>query len=253
MDVARRSGKSKSVNYKLIFRRIHKWVGLIVGIQLVLWMASGFIMSYYPIEDVHGDHLWHKTAQPSPLSTEDISFNIKDLMVRYGSQEVSNVRLFARNGQAAYEVRLKDETIYLDANDGETLAPITEQQAITIAKTAYQWTGQYKSIENITDSKQYGEIRGRPLPIWKVNFDDDVNTSLYVSPDYARVTTARSDIWRQFDFFWMLHIMDYDTRDNFNTWLLILASSLGFFIALSGMILIFYAFTKKDFRWIRKR
>lgn len=252
MDVAGGSVKSKSVNYKLIFRRLHKWLGLIVGIQLVLWMASGFIMSYYPLDEVHGDHLWNKTARPDAIRADDISFGINDLMMRYGDGAVTTVRLFSRNGQSAYEIHLKDKTLYIDANNGEILTPITEQKAIAIARTAYRWTGHYKSIENVTDIEQYGEIRGRPLPIWKVNFDDDVNTSLYVSPDYARVTTARSDIWRQFDFFWMLHIMDYDTRDNFNSLLLILASSLGFFIALTGLILIFYAFSKKDFRWIRK-
>ena len=253
MDVARQPSKSKAVNYKLIFRRVHKWIGLIVGIQLVLWMASGFIMSYNPIDEVHGDHLWNKPVKAAAINADDVLFGTNDLMKRYGAQEVTNVRLFSRDGQAAYAVRLGDKTLYLDAKDGEILAPINEQQAIIIAKTAYKWTGQYKSIENVTDIAQYGEIRGRPLPIWKVNFDDDVNTSLYVSPNQARVTTARSDIWRQFDFFWMLHIMDYDTRDNFNTWLLILASSLGFFIALSGMFLIFYAFSKKDFRWIRRK
>jgi len=240
------------VNYNLLLRRLHKWVALIVGIQLVLWTMSGFIMSYVPIEDVHGDHLWDKSQRGAFLNSEDISFTLRDIMAKYETRPIQNMRLFSRDGQAAYEIHLKGQTIFLDAQNGAALAPITEERAIAVAKKAYRWTGGYRSIEYITDPDQYGEIRGQPLPIWKVNFDDDVNSSLYVSPMKARVITVRSDIWRQYDFFWMLHIMDYDTRDNFNSLLLILAASTAFFVALSGLILIYYAFSKKDFRWLRR-
>lgn len=253
MDVTRRSVKSKTINYNLIFRRIHKWLALIVGIQFVLWTLSGFIMSYFPIEDVHGDHLWDKSMRSSAVLSKDIAFDMKDLMAKYEGQDIRHIRLFSRNGRAAYEMRVKGKTLFIDANNGQPLTPVTEQQAISIAGNVYRWTGHYKSIEYVTDPEQYGEIRGKDLPIWKVNFDDDVNTSLYVSPDKGRAVVVRSDIWRRHDFFWMLHIMDYDKRENFNNLLLIFAVSVGLFIALSGVLLIFYAFSRRDFHWIRKR
>jgi len=92
-------------------------------------------------------------------------------------------------------------------------------------------------------------VAGRPA---QLNSADDVKSSFYVSPEQARVITVRSDVWRQFDFFWMLHIMDYDKRENFNSLLLIFAASLGLFASLSGVIMIFYAFSGKDFRWLRR-
>ena len=36
--------------------RIHKWVALIVGIQIMLWIAGGLVMSAIPIEQVRGEH-----------------------------------------------------------------------------------------------------------------------------------------------------------------------------------------------------
>ena len=35
--------------------RIHKWVALIVGLQIVLWVAGGVVMSVIPIEQVRGE------------------------------------------------------------------------------------------------------------------------------------------------------------------------------------------------------
>jgi len=37
---------------------------------------------------------------------------------------------------------------------------------------------------------------------------------------------------------WMLHIMDYETRDNFNSWWLRLAAFLALLFAISGLALV---------------
>lgn len=244
--------KRKRINYNLLFRRLHKWLALVVGIQLILWTLSGFIMSYVPIEEVHGDHLWHKTAKPAALSPGGQAFEMGDILARFSAERVVSLRLFQRAGRATYAVQLEEKTVFVDGMTGQEVDPLTEAEAIAVAQKSYRGTGTFGSVEYVIDPEEYGEIRGRPLPIWKVNFTDDVNTSLYVSPLAAQVITVRSDIWRQYDFFWMLHIMDYDTRDNFNTPLLILVASLALFVSLSGLILVFYAFSRRDFRWLRR-
>ena len=48
----------------------------------------------------------------------------------------------------------------------------------------------------------------------------------------------RNDDWRFFDFFWMLHIMDYQERENFNNPLLITASMFALFTVLAGLLLL---------------
>ena len=51
------------------------------------------------------------------------------------------------------------------------------------------------------------------------------------------VTARRNDRWRWFDRFWMLHVMDYEGRDNFNSLLLQVVSGLGLVTVLSGFAL----------------
>ena len=48
----------------------------------------------------------------------------------------------------------------------------------------------------------------------------------------------RNDDWRFFDFFWMLHIMDYKERENFNNPLLITVSIFALFTVLAGLLLL---------------
>ena len=40
-------------------RRAHKWIGLLIGVQALLWMISGLYMVVVPLEVIHGDHLAH--------------------------------------------------------------------------------------------------------------------------------------------------------------------------------------------------
>jgi exosortase/archaeosortase len=88
------------------------------------------------------------------------------------------------------------------------------------------------------------------LPVWRVNFADEEETSLYVSMTEARVVARRSEKWRLFDFFWMLHIMDYEERHDFNNPLLITFSVSALLFAFSGIFLLFFRFYRRDFNFI---
>jgi hypothetical protein len=57
--------------------------------------------------------------------------------------------------------------------------------------------------------------------------------------------SRRHELWRIFDFLWMLHIMDYETRDNVNNWLLRGFTLLAFTTALSGTWLLWFAFPRR--------
>ena len=48
----------------------------------------------------------------------------------------------------------------------------------------------------------------------------------------------RNDVWRLYDFFWMLHIMDYRERSNFNHPLVIAASAGAVLLTLTGLVLL---------------
>ena len=43
--------------------KLHRWFAVIVGIQVLLWILGGVVMSIIPIEQVRGQHLAIKTLK----------------------------------------------------------------------------------------------------------------------------------------------------------------------------------------------
>jgi hypothetical protein len=84
--------------------------------------------------------------------------------------------------------------------------------------------------------------------VWRVTFTDDLETRLYISPETGAVTARRNKVWRLYDFFWMLHIMDYETRDNFNNPLVKIASATALLFSLTGVFLVVTSFMRGRWR-----
>ena len=95
------------------------------------------------------------------------------------------------------------------------------------------------------------ETRTRIGPYWRVNFSDTARSSLYISTATGEILDRRNSYWRVFDFFWMLHIMDYTGRQNFNNTLIIVVALVAIWLGLSGFILLFGSFRRKDFNFLR--
>ncbi|MCP2775214.1 hypothetical protein, partial [Salmonella enterica] len=77
--------------------------------------------------------------------------------------------------------------------------------------------------------------------MWQVDFNDAAGTSLYIDAQDASVLERRNDTWRVFDVAWMLHIMDYTGREDFNHPLIVTFAIAGLWMALSGLWLLGYA------------
>jgi len=69
----------------------------------------------------------------------------------------------------------------------------------------------------------------------------------------GEVTARRSETWRFYDFFWKLHIMDYDDGADFNHPLLITAAGTAIFVALSGFILLIIKLRRSLIVWSKCR
>ncbi|MEL6311540.1 MAG: PepSY domain-containing protein, partial [Pseudomonadota bacterium] len=191
--------------------RLHKWIVLVVGIQIFLWIAGGLVMSAIPIEVVRSEHKVAETdagtfapADLVPLSAVAAAANLP---------EVSSARLGELLDQPVWWINTRGKTHTFDAQSGERLSPIGENLARTIAEADYSWWGTLRSIELVDDPpSEYG----RPGPVWRARFDDGDATTLYIDRDSGEVRARRSVTWRFYDFFWKLHVMDYDDGASFN-------------------------------------
>ena len=224
------------------FRKIHKYLGLIVGIQLLLWAAGGLFFSLNPIARVRGEtetsppaslDLTRPPASPAPALAE--------LMAKHPGVEVLSVTLRPHLGGEVFEIEYryggKTRWALADAPNGRLRSPVTEDEAVALARADFVPDASTGDVALITEVGPADEYRGGPLPAYRVSFDHPLGTRLYVSVERGVVTARRNDRWRWFDFFWMLHVMDYEGRDDFNTWWLQLAAALGVVTILSGFTL----------------
>ena len=75
-----------------------------------------------------------------------------------------------------------------------------------------------------------------PPPLWRVEFAHWNRPTFYLSPVTGELLSRRHELWRVFDFVWMLHIMDYDERENVNNPLLRAFTWGAVLMALSGAL-----------------
>ncbi len=223
---------------QLFFRKTHKWIGLILSIQLLLWFISGFLMSWMPIDEIHGDHLL-QTQTPSNPSIDITKLQQLQNMV---SSPISSIKAKTWLNQNVIEVKTTQGIQIFNADTLASLTPINESHIKTII--ARQLLPQY-TIDEITLLDEVPmEARGRKAPIWQVKLLGDENPVIYISPENGDIVAKRTDRWRLFDFLWMLHIMDYDEREDFNHPLLYLTAFSAFIFTLTGVVLLVYGFRR---------
>lgn len=218
---------------KAVIRRVHLWVGLILGAQFILWMLSGVVMSWFHITLVRGE----TSAFSAPPRELQVSTYASPGGVIVQVDGANSVELRSFLDRVVYEVRSPDGVALFDASNGERLSPIPEETARAVAEQDYIGEGSLDTLTLLNDTPQ--EYRGRK-PVWRADFDDPLNTRLYISPENGKVTARRNDIWRIYDFFWMLHIMDYGEREDFNNPLVRAASAVGLVFALSGLFMLLF-------------
>ncbi|MBX3562655.1 MAG: PepSY domain-containing protein [Sphingomonas sp.] len=222
-----------SFRIPLLARRLHKWLGLLIGAQLVLWALSGLYMTAVHIDIIHGDHL----VREAPIRSLDAA-GLVDPVALLGSRPGASVRLAWPGERPVFVVMSDGGTQMFDARTGAPAARPDEALIRAIARSRYAGSEPIVSARLI--ERIPGEIRGRRGPIWRVDFGGWNRPTFYLSAETGELVTRRHDLWRAFDFLWMLHIMDYDTRDNVNNNLLRLFTWAAVLMAASGAWLLAY-------------
>lgn len=126
-----------------------------------------------------------------------------------------------------------------NAKTGELRPALSKHEATEIARKSFTNDAAIKSIEYLTNTNQHHEYREQPLPAYAITFSHPTNTTVYVASELGTVQKFRNSKWRIFDFLWMLHTMDYQSRDNISNWLLRAFSIFGLFTIMSGFTLFF--------------
>lgn len=210
---------------------IHKWVGLVVGLQILAWTVSGLFMTWFPIEDVRSEKNIREAAPRDLQLAKDLI--APDRAIAAAKAPVSRLELVDVAGRWMWRIDSKGKPFMLiDAEQGKVVSPLDEAAARNIAGADFAGAGKIVSATLIEKDPPI-EYR-RTLPVWQIAFDDTDETRLYVEPLTGKVTARRSNLWRTYDFLWSLHIMDYTERENFNHWPIVVMAFLGLVLSITG-------------------
>lgn len=229
--------------------RVHKWVALIVGLQIMLWIAGGLVMSVIPIEQVRGEHKIAPQPKESVSPTDIIS--LQNAAQAAQIDQVAEASTGLVLGEPVWRLSSPQGASFtIDAKTGAILSPVSETLATQIAQADYSGDEPLSRMTWLTDPPSEYSGSG---PVWQAIFTDSDQTTLYIDPARAEVRARRSSTWRFYDFFWKLHIMDYDDGADFNHPLLITAAGAAAFVAISGLLLLFIKMRRSYFAWSRRR
>ncbi len=211
-------------------RKIHRYFGIFIGIQFLFWTISGLYFSWTDIDEIHGDHFKNMEYKAPEYQ------NLIGLEHLQDASGIRSIDLRTIDNKPYYWIN--NEQLY-SAINGSPKEFINEEEALSIAKERMQPHLEVASIELIHTTDAHHEYRERRLPAYVISYNNDEMLKAFVSKKDGAFQTVRHRAWRWFDFLWMTHTMDYETRDNFNTLLLRSFSLLGLLTVLSGFTLWF--------------
>ena len=217
-------------------RRIHKWLALVAGLQVFVWAVSGLYMTVIDLSIIHGDHLVIP-ADEAPLST----YQLKPISTKLVSQlgPIKSINLKSYFGSPVYEIKTaKNKLIVVDGVTGDLKAELQEAEVRRIANTIYAGDALITHVEKL--ARYPGEIGGKKQSVWQVEYDDLLKSTLYFHPVSGRLVSKRTHLWRVFDVFFILHIMDFMGSDGHTGYLFRFFSIASLLLAVFGTWLLVF-------------
>lgn len=180
--------------------RIHRWLGLGIGLMLPVWFLTGAVISFEPFPALAVDE---RLAGGEPLFAAGRAPGTALHSVCLRAPELagaSRLRLVVVDGGLRWIGRDAAGEVACDADTGLLSAPLPGAAAARIAARF-----SHAAVRRVEGPLEYdawtvhdGYLAARPY--WRVVLDDQDGTQLYVSRrtgEVAQRTTARQRAWNQ--------------------------------------------------------
>jgi hypothetical protein len=212
-------------------RTLHRWLGLAVFIQVLIWMGSGFLVSLVDMETAAGNTTRAAAVEPAPLSASSI-LPISDLAIERANLE--NIRLARLDELPVYRLQYAQGVRLLDAQSGDAVT-VGPAMAERIARASYGGDGSVGRLERVESPEDLVGFEGAA---WRVQFDDRLATRVFVDAEDGRLLAHRNDRSALVEFLLMLHFMDYNGGHDFNHPLIIGVGFVTLWLAVTGVLLL---------------
>jgi hypothetical protein len=207
----------------------HVWLGWLVGVPIVMWLATGLLMVARPIEQVRGEHL-RREVPAAPLV-------IAGNALAAPGAKLKEMRVTMQDGRAvAILTTLGGEVRRVDFPSGAALPSLDAAAARALVAQQIVGGDIAERVTLFPAERTPLDFR-RPLSVWQVALSD--GTNVYVGRDTGEIEAVRTRWWRAFDIAWGLHIMDLSEREDSSHPLLIAFAALSLSGALIGGVLMF--------------
>jgi PepSY-associated TM region len=236
--------------------RLHRWLAWLVGVQVLVWVTGGVLFSVLPFKAwVKGADTVKPPAVVLPADWAERTAPALQLAAR--AAEVAAVAAVATpQGPALRLSYHSGPAPAIVPADGSAWRPPDEAELRRFAASLYRGPAALRSAELLPQVPRrlgiVAETGGRGH-VWRLSFDDTLGTRIYLDGRTGEFITSRNEAWVWYDFFWRLHIMDYEAGEDFNGTLLRVASLSAFVLVLAGVVLAVLALRRRWRSWVKAR
>ncbi|RTR38786.1 2Fe-2S iron-sulfur cluster binding domain-containing protein [Shewanella canadensis] len=220
-----------------LIKTFHKWLSLLVGLQLLVWLGTGLYFNVMDHDKASGNQ--NRQRVESPAVDLQRLIEPKTVIREYDTTvSMSLITLLSH----PYYLLIHEKGLYrhfknsyslVDAVTGKPFV-ITKTIATVIALESYKGTATVAATVKLTGPSD--DFPKEQNSLWQVNIDDDLNTSVYVDAGSGRLIGHSNDDKRFVDFIFMLHFMDYASEGSFNNVQVIVFAIFTLFFAFTGLI-----------------
>ena len=230
---------------------LHKWLSVVVALQLLIWLSSGLFFNLMDHSKARGNankvsmsqtvEIDHARLLPPNTILSQLEF-IGDKQTK--PRQINSLKLIQLLNQPYYLLNHKrglyahfySEHSLINAYNGEKQI-IDDAMAQALAQATYNGNGDVVSV--VKKLPPLDDMLKEENTAWQINFNDSINTSVYIDASSGRLIGHSNDDKRFADFFFKLHFMDYGVMGNigsFNNGLIIFFSLLTLLFCLTGAV-----------------
>ncbi|WP_372783317.1 PepSY domain-containing protein [Phenylobacterium sp.] len=212
----------------------HKWIALIVGVQVLGWVLGGLIMTAIPIEKVHGDQ-HAATPALAPIDLKKLVSLEKQLALADQTDVASATLKNTPRGPIWVLKSAAGSEGWWNAYTGENIDEIKGPDARRYALMAYKGAGKLAAVDYEETAPKEAQVSG---PLWRASFSDAEHTRLYLDAFTGEVLSRRSSLWGLYDVFYQIHIMNFGASRSYNHPAIVIVTAATLMIVLTGFVLL---------------
>ncbi len=229
----------------------HKWLSLFVGIQLLIWVGTGIYFNQMDAQAASGN-MYRKTVSHRGNTPTSDFMPLEKLAL---NEPVVSAALIWVSGTPLYLVKTENPLHNYSAQQHTLFHAVSglpwyiqPDDVQRIAQRSY--TGPGQASEAVLTLPPFDFDGRQENLLWKVSFDDEVHTDVYLHAETGAVIAHSNDDSRLKHLMLTLHFMDYANTGGFNHALIVIFAIATLTLAGSGVLL---AYRRNPNRAVRRK